>query len=396
MADSMTGNIRSRDLTENLKNKNGSVQINKNPGHTAAVLARYLDVQLEEFVDPDKIIVVAGTNDLSYDQQSGNFEAEIIAEKIMNVGRAGARKGLSVVISSLFIRKNHEKNRCTQAVNDILKVKCETEGFEYMDQRNIRVEHLARDGLHLNDNGLSILRRNLLKILNKQTTTVPTKQQHKRPATQLQCHSNDVEGDEVSTSEEESDEEHTTIRKIVPGTRSYGKTVKEGERTVVFSTSITKDIEQQRFNDAYDRGTAEFERFPGKKAKHLKNYIRTHLDEDRPSCVIIQGGGNDLPESTPVAEIADDLLEAAGTCKRFGVNRICIGGVPARLGLQKRCYELNDILERRCKGRNFVFIKNNNISLSHLKNDGVHLGKFGTELMANNYLDVLNVAIVKR
>ena len=96
-----------------------------------------------------------------------------------------------------------------------------------------------------------------------------------------------------------------------------------------------------------------------------------------------------------MSEIADDLLEAATTCKRFGVQKICIGGVTSRTGMQKRCIELNKILERRCKARNFIFIKNNNVLLSHLY-DGVHTDKNGSVILANNYLEVLNTPIVRR
>ena len=111
--------------------------------------------------------------------------------------------------------------------------------------------------------------------------------------------------------------------------------------------------------------------------------------------MIIQGTGNDLPTSTPVSKIADDLLEAATTCKRFGVERICIGGVTTRPGLQGRCIKLNAILERRCRTRNFIFIKNNHIFLGHLYDD-VHLNNFGSKILANNYLDVLNPAVISR
>ena len=61
----------------------------------------------------------------------------------------------------------------------------------------------------------------------------------------------------------------------------------------------------------------------------------------------------------------------------------------ARSGLQGRCYSLNDTLKRMCQENGFVFIDNENISLSHLY-DGVHLGKPGSRILEDNILKALN------
>ena len=364
-------------------------------GHTAVELALYEECQIM-LNKPDKVVIIAGTNDLSYAYQAGTFCPDEIAENILNAGRVGLHHSIPVIISGLFVRKNQQMNKCTQDVNKILKQRCEEEGFTYMDQGKIKEKHISPDGLHLGNEGSRILMSTILKTLNPSTTL--STQQNKPVINQnssLRYQVNNIETEEVSTEEEEESEVEDEILNIRPGLRSYSNTVEEGEKAMIFSTSITKGIDVRRFNKAFDRGTADFERFPGKKAHHLKNYLKTHLEEKRPNCVILQGGGNDLPSSTPVADIADDLLEAAGTCKRFGVKKICIGGVPARPGLQKRCYELNRILERRCKARNYVFINNKHVLLAHLY-DNVHLDDHGSAILANNYLDVLNTPIVRR
>jgi predicted O-methyltransferase YrrM len=43
-----------------------------------------------------------------------------------------------------------------------------------------------------------------------------------------------------------------------------------------------------------------------------------------------------------------------------------------------------------CKERDFVFIDNSNISVTHLWNDGLHLLESGKALMANNFISHLN------
>ena len=69
-----------------------------------------------------------------------------------------------------------------------------------------------------------------------------------------------------------------------------------------------------------------------------------------------------------------------------------IGGVITRkvFYMQKRCEELNKVLENLCKINNFIFIDNSNIHTGHLY-DGVHLNDEGTSILANNYLDALKI-----
>ena len=105
-------------------------------------------------------------------------------------------------------------------------------------------------------------------------------------------------------------------------------------------------------------------------------------------------GGNDLPSgphtsAMPIDELSHHIIEAGEICKRHGVRDVFIAGVTARPGLQRRCYTLNDKLEEMCEERNFTFVDNRNISLSHLY-DGVHIGNPGSEILSDNYLRALN------
>ena len=81
----------------------------------------------------------------------------------------------------------------------------------------------------------------------------------------------------------DSEEENESRRGIrtVPGERSYSDTVSGKKRTHIFSTSITKCIKEREFNEDYADGVAEFHRFPGKRALHIKNYIKSHVSIER-------------------------------------------------------------------------------------------------------------------
>ena len=92
--------------------------------------------------------------------------------------------------------------------------------------------------------------------------------------------------------------------------------------------------------------------------------------------------------------IAKDIIESGEVCKQFGVKNVFISGVPIRQKeyIQKRCTELNDILQEMCKHHGFIYIDNANINMSHVQQDGVHLTYEGSDLLANNYLSYLNSA----
>ena len=150
----------------------------------------------------------------------------------------------------------------------------------------------------------------------------------------------------------------------------------------------------KNFNEELSEGTAEFIRFRGLSAAHIKNYVKSHLVE-KPKTVIIQAGENDLPQGrtttrdVSVEEIANHLIETGETCKRYGVTDISIGGVTPRSRLQRQVYALNDAIKAKCERYGFNYINNDNIFISHLY-DGVHLNKHGSELLKCNYLNALN------
>ena len=176
-----------------------------------------------------------------------------------------------------------------------------------------------------------------------------------------------------------------------------GKTKGNNNKTLVFSTSITKGIRVNEFNEYLIEGEARFQRFHGGRVKHFKNYLATHLEEERPSTVVLQAGGNDLPTTrknpTPVSEIANSIIEAGLMCRQYGVSRILISSVlpRAQAYMQGRRRELNDVLRILCEKHRFIFIENNDIILKeHICGDGVHLNDARSTLLARNFLTHLN------
>ena len=59
-------------------------------------------------------------------------------------------------------REGHFYNKIISKINLLLRLKCNTEEFYFIDNSNINPSCDLIDGLHLNDNGNRIFIRNLL------------------------------------------------------------------------------------------------------------------------------------------------------------------------------------------------------------------------------------------
>ena len=128
------------------------------------------------------------------------------------------------------------------------------------------------------------------------------------------------------------------------------------------------------------------------RARHIKNYVVSHLQEEHPEAVIIQAGGKDLAERKPqpIKNIANDVIEIALKSKQYAKD-VYVGGVTVRATqfTPQKLKELNETLQALCKLHKLIFINNSSITTDHLL-DGVHLSEEGTRLLANNYLDALD------
>ena len=195
---------------------------------------------------------------------------------------------------------------------------------------------------------------------------------------------------------------------IVPGDKKYSEvvhgktktktksdekeTAHQEKKLLVVSTSITKDIDQRRFNSCYGDGDVRFQKFHGGKVRHIKSYVSTHVEEEKPDAVLLQMGGNDVGGRIPIVTIANDIVDIGLLCRSKDVGTIFVGGVTTRRNesAKEKIDELNYCLKGLCKLNNFIFIDNSNITHDNLY-DGVHLNKDGVSILANNYLDTLNV-----
>ena len=162
VSDSMCRSIRVRDFNNMLDRNTEKILINKYPAAHAKQILHYSNYTLMND-KPDNLIIMAGSNDVSYDSKDGNTaDPEAIATRIIEIGTNARRHGVSrVFINSIINREGYFYNRIIKKLNLILRLKCNTEQFYFIDNSNISLTDLS-DGLHLNSNGNNIFIHNLL------------------------------------------------------------------------------------------------------------------------------------------------------------------------------------------------------------------------------------------
>ena len=119
---------------------------------------------------------------------------------------------------------------------------------------------------------------------------------------------------------------------------------------------------------------------------------------------MLLAGGNDLPTSrgvkpTPVIDIANQIMDSALLCKKYGVKDVIVSSILPRKesyskDTEKRRLEVNDILQSLCDINNMVFLDNDigddKITYPRHMYDGVHLTDEGSDLLSRKFGYILN------
>ena len=69
-----------------------------------------------------------------------------------------------VIISGIVSCKRAD-NSVINYINENLKIESTTKGYQFLDNGNIKLDNLCRDGLHLDENGKNLLLDNYVNFL---------------------------------------------------------------------------------------------------------------------------------------------------------------------------------------------------------------------------------------
>ena len=88
---------------------------------------------------------------------------------------------------------------------------------------------------------------------------------------------------------------------------------RRNRKTLIFGSSVTRDIKKVAFDEQLDAGSADIHTFKTKTAKYITKYMTHHLEEDCPHTVVLAAGGNDIPRrratERELEDIANCLIE---------------------------------------------------------------------------------------
>ena len=116
----------------------------------------------EKNIKTDIAVLHMGTNDIL----NAEGDKDLIAESVIDIAKECVQLGVKDVFVSSVTVNTRRSSAFISAVNNILQDKCATHQFHFIDNSNIKKEHLWKDGLHLNRPGKDLLMNNFLRSLN--------------------------------------------------------------------------------------------------------------------------------------------------------------------------------------------------------------------------------------
>ena len=177
--------------------------------------------------------------------------------------------------------------------------------------------------------------------------------------------------------------------KTIPGNSLYADITNSGRKVCILSDSMSKGIKMKELNKYINKGYVYRKTFDGATSSELAHYCIHTLTNDKPDSVIINIGMNDLNKLESY-NIFGNIINIVDICMSYGVNEVYVSGIIFRENHKIKLTEINDFLSRRQNVNNFIYINNDRIGKDNLWNDGIHLNKSGTLILANNFIDVLN------
>ena len=160
---SMVSNVKAKKLNNKLRR--ASARIRDFKGATIKHLKHHV---LPNLVDdtPDIPVIHGGCSDFGY-KNTEALSAGDIVNAIPEIGKLCQSHGvIDIFISSLTCRKNNFQNSKVHTINNLLRSACDLLRFHFIDNSSIARNHLAGDGIHLNNSGTEVLLENIAFCLN--------------------------------------------------------------------------------------------------------------------------------------------------------------------------------------------------------------------------------------
>ena len=158
--DSIPKGIRYYEFNKHINR--GSAKFKIFPGLKSNELLHYIEPTLQEETY-DAAIIHVGVNDMI----NGNQEKiDALIQNLQNLANKCVSYGVKkVFISVITFTKRIDQNTLDK-VNDLIMKLCEENCLRYINNKNITIRHLFKDGLHLLESGKCTLGNNFIDSLN--------------------------------------------------------------------------------------------------------------------------------------------------------------------------------------------------------------------------------------
>ena len=115
---------------------------------------------------PQTVAIHIDSNNIT-ESKIKQINLDDLAQKIIDIGLKCRSSGVrNIVILLILVRSSFHLNQITLKVENIMKVLCATNGFNFICNDQIGQEMIWNDGLHLNNDGTAMLTDNFAKQLN--------------------------------------------------------------------------------------------------------------------------------------------------------------------------------------------------------------------------------------
>ena len=165
LTDSICGGVKRAEMMDEMKQHGMDIDltIRRFTGGQSHEIFHHAKQSLVD-EQPDGLIVVCGTNDLPRRDGRRQLNNDEIASNILATGELAREHGVrKIFISGITYRKGVYYESRIRGINKILEVECIKRGFIFINNRDIESYHT--DGLHLNKEGTSLLKRNIINSM---------------------------------------------------------------------------------------------------------------------------------------------------------------------------------------------------------------------------------------
>ena len=115
---------------------------------------------------PKTVVIHIGSKDIT-ETKIKQINLDDLAQKIIDIGLNCRSYGVrNIAVSSILVRCSIRLNHIILKVNNILKVLCGTNGFNFIYNDKIGGEMVWKDGFHLTIDGTAMVADNFTKYLN--------------------------------------------------------------------------------------------------------------------------------------------------------------------------------------------------------------------------------------